>query len=199
MERILNPSWFLRRLTKNDEYCTLSTSQYWDWLTYIDVSSIAFLIQTFRTITWANGKWSRWKSSTLDRHRSSLPRWLLISVLLGSSPSHWWDQSWNLLHMVGFLDSLLQWHLDVFFIRTEQTGKEVTKVSTRSWFSQLHTAHIYASHSNNISQCGGGEQAHKCITMGTTCQRCTSTTGKLPYLREPTLTQKDTELKEASF
>ena len=42
MERILNPSWFLRRLTKNDEYCTLSTSQYWDWLTYIDVSAITF-------------------------------------------------------------------------------------------------------------------------------------------------------------
>ena len=39
MERILNPSWFWRRLAKTDEYCTLSTSQYWDWITYIDVSA----------------------------------------------------------------------------------------------------------------------------------------------------------------
>ena len=43
MERILNPSWFLRRLTNKDEYCTLSTSQYWDWLTYIDVSAFNLL------------------------------------------------------------------------------------------------------------------------------------------------------------
>ena len=43
MERIFNPSWFLRRLANKDEYCTLSTSQYWDWLTYIDVSAFNLL------------------------------------------------------------------------------------------------------------------------------------------------------------
>jgi len=37
MERRLNSSWFNRRAAK-DQYCTLSTGQYWDWLTYIDVS-----------------------------------------------------------------------------------------------------------------------------------------------------------------
>ena len=36
MERILNPAWFKRRTQEKDDYCTLSTSQYWDWLTYID-------------------------------------------------------------------------------------------------------------------------------------------------------------------
>ena len=38
MERKLNPLWFMRRLRGNDEYCTLSSAQYWDWLVYIDVS-----------------------------------------------------------------------------------------------------------------------------------------------------------------
>ena len=38
MEKILNPTWFGQRLNKTDQYCTLSTAQYWDWLTYIDVS-----------------------------------------------------------------------------------------------------------------------------------------------------------------
>ncbi len=38
MERKLNSSWFAKRLQKHDTYSTLSTTQYWDWLTYIDVS-----------------------------------------------------------------------------------------------------------------------------------------------------------------
>jgi hypothetical protein len=29
---------FWRRLWKQDKFCTISTAQYWDWLTYIDVS-----------------------------------------------------------------------------------------------------------------------------------------------------------------
>lgn len=37
MERTLNKAWFLRRSEK-DAFCTMSTAQYWDWLTYIDVS-----------------------------------------------------------------------------------------------------------------------------------------------------------------
>jgi len=37
MEKKLNPTWFARRLRKHDSYATLSTTQYWDWLTYIDV------------------------------------------------------------------------------------------------------------------------------------------------------------------
>merc|ERR1711934_332318 len=36
MEKILNPGWFWRRLNKTDQFATLSTAQYWDWLTYID-------------------------------------------------------------------------------------------------------------------------------------------------------------------
>ena len=39
MERTLNSSWFNRRSETRGNYCTLSTSQYWDWLTYIDVSN----------------------------------------------------------------------------------------------------------------------------------------------------------------
>ena len=38
MEQKLNPTWFQKRGTAHKNYCTLSTSQYWDWLTYIDVS-----------------------------------------------------------------------------------------------------------------------------------------------------------------
>ena len=37
MERKLNPAVFWRRLWKQDKYCSISTAQYWDWITYIDV------------------------------------------------------------------------------------------------------------------------------------------------------------------
>ena len=37
MEKTLNAGWFARR-TEKDRLCTLSTSQYWDLITYIDVS-----------------------------------------------------------------------------------------------------------------------------------------------------------------
>jgi hypothetical protein len=37
MERKLNAIWFKRRLASKDSYCNLSTSQYWDWLIFIDV------------------------------------------------------------------------------------------------------------------------------------------------------------------
>lgn len=40
MERKLNAGWFTRRLRKNDSFSTLSTTQYWDWLTYIDVRTL---------------------------------------------------------------------------------------------------------------------------------------------------------------
>ena len=36
MERKLNPVNFYRRLSKNSQFCRISTSYYWDWLTYID-------------------------------------------------------------------------------------------------------------------------------------------------------------------
>ncbi len=39
MERKLNPLWYSRRnKTDRDTYCTISIAQFWDWLTYIDVS-----------------------------------------------------------------------------------------------------------------------------------------------------------------
>ena len=38
MERTLNSAWFFRRNQVRDSYCTLSTGQYWDLLTYVDVS-----------------------------------------------------------------------------------------------------------------------------------------------------------------
>ena len=37
MEKKLNPTAFWRRLWKKDKFCTITTAQYWDWLTYIDV------------------------------------------------------------------------------------------------------------------------------------------------------------------
>jgi len=37
MEKTLNNAWFMRRTAAKDQYCTLSSSQYWDFLTYIDV------------------------------------------------------------------------------------------------------------------------------------------------------------------
>jgi len=39
MERKLNPQVFWRRLWKHDKFCTITTAQYWDWLTYIDVKN----------------------------------------------------------------------------------------------------------------------------------------------------------------
>ncbi len=38
MERLLNPAWFNKRAKADKMLCTLSSSQYWDLLTYIDVS-----------------------------------------------------------------------------------------------------------------------------------------------------------------
>ncbi len=38
MERKLNPTVFWRRFRKQDKFCTISTAQYWDWLTFIDVN-----------------------------------------------------------------------------------------------------------------------------------------------------------------
>ena len=35
MERKLNSSWFTRR-TQKDKYSKISTTQFWDWLVYID-------------------------------------------------------------------------------------------------------------------------------------------------------------------
>ena len=42
MEKTLNSEWFNKRNDK-DRKCTLSTAQYWDWLTYIDVSKMTAL------------------------------------------------------------------------------------------------------------------------------------------------------------
>mmetsp|Transcript_7139 Transcript_7139/g.9954 ORF Transcript_7139/g.9954 Transcript_7139/m.9954 type:complete len:197 (-) Transcript_7139:94-684(-) len=36
MERTLNSAWFSRRAGSRKDNCTLATSQYWDWITYID-------------------------------------------------------------------------------------------------------------------------------------------------------------------
>ena len=36
MEKKLNPSWF-SRYSKKDAYASISTAQYWDWITFIDV------------------------------------------------------------------------------------------------------------------------------------------------------------------
>lgn len=44
MERKLNPTSFWRRFRKQDQYTSITTIQYWDWLTYLDVIHIAFLI-----------------------------------------------------------------------------------------------------------------------------------------------------------
>lgn len=67
MERKLNPTAFWRRLRKNDKYARITTAQYWDWLTYIDVSTckhrivIDSLIADYscRTIILLSGKCSR--------------------------------------------------------------------------------------------------------------------------------------------
>jgi hypothetical protein len=58
MERKLNPAVFWRRLWKTDKYCTISTAQYWDWLTYIDVNQIQTIFND-RMITLLSGRYSR--------------------------------------------------------------------------------------------------------------------------------------------
>jgi hypothetical protein len=37
MEKKLNPSAFWRRYWKHDKYCKITTSQFWDWLVFVDV------------------------------------------------------------------------------------------------------------------------------------------------------------------
>ena len=69
MEKTLNSAWFLRRNQAKDNYCTLSTGQYWDLLTYVDVSSGLMLVTTiwtnafldfdFRMTISLSGKWSK--------------------------------------------------------------------------------------------------------------------------------------------
>ena len=44
MEAKLNPTWFAKRATAHTKYCTLSTGQYWDWLSYVDVSSFSVFL-----------------------------------------------------------------------------------------------------------------------------------------------------------
>ena len=44
MEKKFNPKVYFRRFWKHDQYCSLSSNQYWDWLVYIDVSATANLI-----------------------------------------------------------------------------------------------------------------------------------------------------------
>ena len=196
MERILNPSWFWRRYAKTDEYCTLSTSQYWDWLTYIDVSVISWPSCAFRMTTWASGRWSRWRRCTSDKHRNFQPRWSLILALRGWLPSPWWDQSSNLLPTDGCYDSHLPWLWDAFSTRMELTGREATKPST-SWWCSLHPmAATCAEIWKRTSQCGGGGPVPRCTTTGTTCPKCTSTTGKQTFQRELISIQRDTEISQ---
>jgi hypothetical protein len=40
MEKKLNATFFAKRFNRKDKFCSLSTNEYWDWLTYIDVSTI---------------------------------------------------------------------------------------------------------------------------------------------------------------
>ena len=68
MEKTLNSAWFSRRQQAKDNYCTLSTGQYWDLLTYVDVSSGLMLVTTSanafldfdsRMTISLSGKWSK--------------------------------------------------------------------------------------------------------------------------------------------
>lgn len=59
MESKLNKSWFSRYNRKTDTYAKLSINQYWDWLIYIDVSSLQSPLITIvlnRTITWPSSR-----------------------------------------------------------------------------------------------------------------------------------------------
>lgn len=47
MEKKLNPTAFWRRFKKNDRFCTISTAQYWDWLTYIDVGDSIIILDVY--------------------------------------------------------------------------------------------------------------------------------------------------------
>ena len=51
MEKTFNNAWFMRRESGKDQYCTLSSSQYWDFITYIDVCFFAFLVFCSLTIS----------------------------------------------------------------------------------------------------------------------------------------------------
>lgn len=51
MERKLNSDVFWRRLWKKDKFCAITTAQYWDWLTYIDVNKVIKLISYRMTIS----------------------------------------------------------------------------------------------------------------------------------------------------
>jgi hypothetical protein len=55
MERKLNSDVFWRRLWKKDKFCSITTAQYWDWLTYIDVNRVIELI-SYRTTISPSGR-----------------------------------------------------------------------------------------------------------------------------------------------
>jgi hypothetical protein len=55
MERKLNSDVFWRRLWKKDKFCSITTAQYWDWLTYIDVNRVIELI-SYRTTISLSGR-----------------------------------------------------------------------------------------------------------------------------------------------
>jgi hypothetical protein len=55
MERKLNSDVFWRRLWKKDKFCSITTAQYWDWLTYIDVNRVIEFI-LYRTTISLSGR-----------------------------------------------------------------------------------------------------------------------------------------------
>ena len=56
MERKLNSDVFWRRLWKKDKFCAITTAQYWDWLTYIDVIRVIIKLISYRTTISQSGK-----------------------------------------------------------------------------------------------------------------------------------------------
>lgn len=218
MEKTLNNAWFMRRTAAKDSYCTLSSSQYWDFLTYIDVRSrwpkhffafsalfllscvhftqSMFVVCHYRMIIFQSGKSYKWRRFTWASSKSSPPNLSCTSVSVGSWPTLWWDLSCapkpKTSSFVCPLPSLSQ----PSSLSKVPTGRDQARLSMRSSLSLPLTAPTSESHLESTSLSGGKRPASNSTVMDTLCQRCTNTTGKLRcHQATLTSTPQDTEKK----
>ena len=175
MERKLNPAVFWRRLWKQDKFCTISTAQYWDWLTYIDVRNYLGWYWLRMTIS-PSGRSSKWKNFTSGNFK----KWAVSLLLMFSSVGLWPTPSWDLLSSHpstdGCWDSQLLWLLLPSWEYKPQTGSAPQRLSMKLCHSQHPTVHTYVAQSRSTSPCGGMMSVANWIPTATHFPRWLSTT-----------------------
>ena len=182
MEKTLNPGWFYRSKEGREKYCTLAVSQYWDWITYIDVSLSVFalyqLIALDRMTTFLSGRLSRWRNCTPINFRKWHVNVVYTSLLDGFLLILLWDQFFAPRPRTSSLDSPLPSPSPCSSTFRVLTGKDLIELSTRSSVSPLPTVHISVAPSRSTSPSGGIKPLSNFMSKVSLFLRCNTTTGK---------------------